>query len=42
MASKGAELEALIRAPEIVITPGVYDGYSARLVEKAGFRSATI
>ncbi len=42
MASIGAELEALIRAPEILITPGVYDGYSARLVEKAGFRSATI
>jgi len=42
MASKGAELEALIKAPEILITPGVYDGYSARLVEKAGFRSASI
>ncbi|RPI46548.1 MAG: isocitrate lyase/PEP mutase family protein [Betaproteobacteria bacterium] len=42
MASKGAELEALIKAPEIVITPGVYDGYSARLVEKAGFRTASI
>jgi len=42
MASKGAELEALIKAPQILITPGVYDGYSARLVEKAGFRTATL
>ena len=31
MASKGQELKALINAPEIVITPGVYDGFSARL-----------
>lgn len=42
MASKGQELKALINAPEIVITPGVYDGFSARLIEKAGFRTATI
>jgi 2-methylisocitrate lyase-like PEP mutase family enzyme len=42
MASRGAELEALIKAPQILVTPGVYDGYSARLVEQAGFRTATI
>jgi 2-methylisocitrate lyase-like PEP mutase family enzyme len=42
MASKGAELKALINAPDIVITPGVYDGFSARLIERAGFRTATI
>jgi len=42
MTSKGAELEALIKAPQILITPGVYDGYSARLVEKAGFKTATL
>jgi 2-methylisocitrate lyase-like PEP mutase family enzyme len=42
MLSKGAELKALINAPEIVITPGVYDGFSARLIERAGFRTATI
>ena len=40
--SKGKELKALISAPEIVITPGVYDGFSARLIERAGFRTATI
>jgi 2-methylisocitrate lyase-like PEP mutase family enzyme len=42
MASKGAQLKALINAPEIVITPGVFDGFSARLIEKAGFKTATI
>ena len=39
MASKGAQLKALINAPEIVITPGVFDGFSARLIEKAGFKT---
>jgi 2-methylisocitrate lyase-like PEP mutase family enzyme len=42
MASKGRQFKELIQAPEIVIQPGVYDGYSARLVEQAGFRTATI
>jgi len=42
MASKGAQLKALINAPEILITPGVFDGFSARLVERAGFRTASI
>ncbi len=42
MPGKGQELKALINAPEVVITPGVYDGFSARLIERAGFRTATI
>ena len=42
MVSKGRQLKELIHAPEILVTPGVYDGYSARLVEKAGFKSASI
>ena len=42
MPSKGAQLKALINAPEIVITPGIFDGFSARLIEKAGFKTATI
>ncbi|MGH8640888.1 MAG: isocitrate lyase/PEP mutase family protein [Burkholderiales bacterium] len=41
-ASRGARLKQLINAPEIVVSPGVYDGYSARLIEKAGFKSASI
>jgi 2-methylisocitrate lyase-like PEP mutase family enzyme len=32
----------LIRAPEILIMPGVYDGFSMRLVEKLGFKAASI
>ena len=42
MASKGRQLKELIHSPEILVTPGVYDGYSARLVEKAGFKSGSI
>jgi 2-methylisocitrate lyase-like PEP mutase family enzyme len=42
MESKGRELKALINAPEILITPGIYDGFSARLVQKMGFRTASI
>jgi 2-methylisocitrate lyase-like PEP mutase family enzyme len=41
-ASPGARLKQLINAKEIVVAPGVYDGYSARLVEKAGFKTASI
>lgn len=42
MASKGARLMQLIKAPGILVTPGVYDGYSARFAEHAGFESASI
>jgi 2-methylisocitrate lyase-like PEP mutase family enzyme len=41
-ASKGRQLRELINAPQILVTPGVYDGYSARLVEHAGFKCASI
>jgi len=41
-ASKGGQLKELINSPQILVTPGVYDGYSARLVEKAGFKSGSI
>src|SRR5215204_708113 len=33
---------ALINSPEIVALPGVFDGYSVRLVEQAGFPAAFI
>ena len=42
MISKGSLLKELIHAPEILISPGVYDGYSARLVQKMGFKTASI
>jgi len=40
--SRGAALKALIDAPEILVTPGVYDGFSARLVARMGFKTASI
>jgi 2-methylisocitrate lyase-like PEP mutase family enzyme len=42
MDSRGARLKALLDAPEILVTPGVFDGFSARLVERAGFKTGTI
>ncbi|MEI8036257.1 MAG: oxaloacetate decarboxylase [Betaproteobacteria bacterium] len=42
MAGKGAEFRALLKQPGILVTPGVFDGYSVRLVEKAGFKMGAI
>ena len=42
MTSKGAQLKALLAAEAVTIAPGVYDGFSARLVEAMGFRTAAI
>jgi 2-methylisocitrate lyase-like PEP mutase family enzyme len=42
MSSKGEELRKLIAAPEITLQPGVFNGFSARLVEKLGYRTAFI
>lgn len=42
MPSKGARFKALLHAPEILIMPGVYDGYTARLAEASGFKAASI
>ena len=36
--SKGRRLKDLIEAPDILISPGLFDGYSARLVESRGFK----
>jgi 2-methylisocitrate lyase-like PEP mutase family enzyme len=40
--SPGARLRALLAQPGIVVAPGVYDGFSLRLVEQAGFATANI
>jgi 2-methylisocitrate lyase-like PEP mutase family enzyme len=40
--SPGAKLRALLAEPGILIAPGVYDGFSLRLVEEAGFKTANI
>jgi 2-methylisocitrate lyase-like PEP mutase family enzyme len=42
MDSKGKQFKALINAPQLLIMPGVYDGYTARLAEASGFRAASI
>jgi 2-methylisocitrate lyase-like PEP mutase family enzyme len=42
MVSKGRQLKELIHSPKILVTPGVYDGYSARLTEMMGFKSGSI
>ena len=41
-ASKGRQFKDLLEAREILVQPGIYDGYSARLAQKAGFATASI
>lgn len=36
-----ARMRALLASGRIVVSPGVYDGYSLRLVERAGFAAAS-
>ena len=40
--SAGARLKELIAAPHILVLPGVFDGFSTRLVQHAGYRAAFI
>jgi 2-methylisocitrate lyase-like PEP mutase family enzyme len=40
--SPGARLREILAEPGIVITPGVYDGFSLHLVEQMGFKTAAI
>jgi 2-methylisocitrate lyase-like PEP mutase family enzyme len=42
MTSRGKQFKELMHAKEILIQPGVYDGYSVRLIEQAGFKTASI
>lgn len=42
MTSKTQRFRELIEAEEILIQPGIYDGFSARLVQQMGFKSAAI
>ena len=42
MESPGKRLRRLIDAPEIFVMPGVFDGFSTRLVEQAGYTAAFI
>ncbi|MCC7041440.1 MAG: isocitrate lyase/PEP mutase family protein [Burkholderiales bacterium] len=38
--SKASRYRELLRSGEFIVSPGVYDGYSLRLVERAGFKTA--
>src|SRR6266851_5437353 len=40
--SPAARLRALINAPDILVLPGVFDGFSTRLVSKFGYTAAFI
>ena len=42
MASKGKQFKELINAPQILVQPGVFDGYTVRLVERMGFKVGAI
>lgn len=42
MDSPGKRLRKMINAPEIAVMPGVFDGFSTRLVEQAGYPVAFI
>jgi 2-methylisocitrate lyase-like PEP mutase family enzyme len=42
MKSKGKALKELLAAPDIVIAPGVFDGYTVRMVDQLGFKTAAI
>ena len=41
-ASLGAKFRALLAEPGILICPGVFDGFSLRLVEQMGYKTAAI
>src|SRR3954469_17569924 len=40
--SPGRRLRRLLDEPGILVCPGIYDGFSARLVEQMGFKTAAI
>ena len=39
---EGKKLAELLAAPEILICPGIFDGYSARMAAKYGYQSAVV
>jgi 2-methylisocitrate lyase-like PEP mutase family enzyme len=42
MATNRKAFKEMLEAPEILVLPGVFNGYSVRLVEDSGFKAATI
>lgn len=41
MKTKARRMRELINGPEVCVSPGVYDGYSLRLVEQMGYQTAS-
>ncbi len=41
-ATKIQKMRALLASGKIVVSPGVFDGYSARLIERMGFSAASV
>ncbi len=39
--TKASQMRALINAREICVSPGIYDGYSLKLVEQLGYKTAS-
>ncbi len=39
--TKIQQMRALLASGDIIVSPGVYDGYSARLIERMGFKAAS-
>ena len=35
-------LRHMLKEPGIIVAPGAYDGFSARLIEAAGFRCVSL
>jgi len=42
MKSRARRFRELLEAPDILVAPGVFDGFSARIVAEAGFKAATV
>jgi len=40
--SPASRLRTLVNAPDILVLPGVFDGFSTRLVERMGYTAAFI
>jgi len=40
--TKARAMRALLESGKIIISPGIFDGYSARLAEKKGFKTASV
>ena len=38
--SDPSDLRSLVRAPEILVAPGIYDALSGHMAERAGFKAA--